>query len=491
MIFRKNHDIYSARGKGSRSLHRRALFPAAAALLLFLLAGCEWINGPDLTPPLNLAATTGLSDIITLTWDPVEKADIYYIYRSGSEDGEFTYAGFVPLPEEDDNSDDETAGEEAQLTWSDSDIAYQVNYWYSVTAAHLVSNNESVMTDAVMGRAEHDYAWSTAATAGTGAAAMDLALDTADGSETGTPFMITVDDDATGAVSVYEYDGGSGTWSAVGDSLGTSDSSAVRPAAVAAYDGTIHAAYTDAGLSNRVTVKTWNSADETWDVVGTAGFSGDNADYLSMDTDSATGTVYLGYIDGTGAVEIRNNGNDFVSAADPTTGTILSSLTIAQTGSTTHYAVEIDTPAVETSLANQSVSVDLNDNYLDIAAVSATEIYVAYHDDSGFFVRKYNGSWNDITPTTPAISPDPSTASVALAWDSEESTLYLLYHDTLQSKVLKYSGSGSDWEETADTDTENGIAVSASNLELEAFKNFLYAGYISIGAGSASLRVWE
>ncbi len=457
------------------SILTRKIFPALLLLALGIFSACELINGPELSPPADVSASTELLDTIELSWTEVEKANIYYIYRSDTEEGDYEYTGFT------------YAG-----TYTDTDIAPEIPYWYRVTASDIETNNESGGSTPVRGTSDHEFAWSQPAAAGTGAAQARLAIDTGDGSVAGTAYLAYASNDETGAVTVSRYDRANGTFEVLGGAVGTTDIDSPRVFDICADGGTVYLAYSDKGLSGQVTVKAYSPAAGTWQTLGSEGFStGTAARYLSIDIDPSTGTVYAGYID-TDGFEIRNSGNAFADAPNISPDSLDTTALISFDGASLHNAYEdTDAGQIKAAEAAAASGVNLRDGYMDFIAASASEMYIAYYTDA-LFVKKYDGSsWGvDLTPA--GASAAVSAASVALARDPSTGSLYLYYSDDgggfgASGLVRKYGAAG--WTTlTVDEDTDN-ISAGASSLELEAYNNIVYASYLA--GGAATLRVWE
>jgi len=482
-VIREKYD-----GKKPGRVSARAAFFCKAAVFAVLFTGCAWFLGPELPTPGDLAATTDKADRIELAWSAVEKADIYYIYRSDSADGEYEYHAFS-----------------YGAAYTDTKIGYERPYFYKVTAGDMETNNESPKSAAAEGNSTHDYAWSAAVTAATGAAQQRLALDTtdpADDSEAGVVYMATAADDGTGAVSVYKYDRAEGGWAALGEPFGTTDTAEFRVLDICAGGGEVYAAYSDKGLGGKVTVRTYNETDEVWEVFPSAadeGFStGTNARYLSMDVDDG-GTVYVGYV-------YTNDTSHFIEYASSSDIQNPTSV-LGENGPGTSYKLDFqggvnsayEDEKTQGIITAAGTAVDgtsgqnLRDNYLDFVAVSGSEMYIAYFTDA-LYVKKYNDSdWStDITPA--GITASSSAASVGLAYDkppgSGTGTLCLFYRDAVAGGiVMNYGGSPAAWNTLAvDEDTEQ-IALTPAALELEAYNNFIYASFLT--GGVAQMRVWE
>jgi fibronectin type 3 domain-containing protein len=477
-------------GGFSGRVSARAAFFCKAAVFALLLTGCEWFLGPELPAPGDLTATTGKADKIEIAWKAVEKADIYYIYRADSADGEYDYHAFS-----------------YSAAYTDTKIAYERPYFYKITAGDMETNNESPKSAAAKGNSTHEYAWSAAATGATGAAQQRLALDRSDpsdDSEAGVVYMAAAADDGTGAVTVYKYNREEGGWAALGEPFGTTDTAEFRVFDICAAGGEVYAAYSDKGLGGKVTVRTYNETDEVWEVFPSAadeGFSsGTNARYLSMDVDGA-GTVYVGYV--------YTNGTDhfieYASSSDIQNPTSV----LGANGPGTSYKLDFqggvksayedeNTPGIITAAGTAvdgTSGQNLRDNYLDFVAVSGSEMYITYFTDA-LYVKKYNGSdWStDITPS--GISPSSTSSSVALAFDQpggSSGNLYLFYpyYDlNTGGIVMIYSGTPPAWQILAlDENNDKIIDLLPSSIELEAYNNFIYASYL-VGS-AAQMRVWE
>ena len=448
-------------------------------LTLIMFPACELITGPELSPPADVSASTELPDKIELTWTEIEKANIYYMYRSDTEEGEYEYAGFT------------YAG-----TYTDTDIAPEIPYWYRVTSSDIETNNESGGSTPVQGSSDHEFAWSQPAAAGTGAAQARLAVDTADGTVAGTAYLAYAANDETGAVTVSKYDRANGSFEVIGGALGTTDIDSPRVFDIAASGGSVYLAYSDKGLNGKVTVKTYSTASGSWQTLGTEGFSTVTAArYVSMDIDPAAGTVYVGYIDSSG-FEIRSSSDGFETATDipGTPDQNDTTALISFDGSSPQNAYEDTDVTTQITAAGAAVAtgVNLRDGYMDFTAASASEMYIAYYTDA-LFVKQYNGSsWGtDLTPA--GASAAVSAASVALARDPSTGSLYLFYSDNdgggfgASGLVKQYSPPG--WTTLPVDEDTDAISTAPSSMELEAYNNLVYASYLA--GGVATLRVWE
>jgi hypothetical protein len=73
-----------------------AVFPGGSESPISLLTG--YVSGTSMSKPMNLRVTGSTADSISLSWDSVEGADRYYVYRSDSPDGLYEdILGFTSL----------------------------------------------------------------------------------------------------------------------------------------------------------------------------------------------------------------------------------------------------------------------------------------------------------------------------------------------------------------------------------------------------------
>ena len=484
-----------------------AVFSVLAALLL---SSCLWIYGPEMGVPENLSASVDETDKIILTWGPVENADIYYIYRSPRQHGDFDYHSFSYTAD-----------------FTDTDIDPEVPYWYRVTSSDLESNNESPRTAAVMGDSLHDFAWSQTAVLSTAANRIRICADPApeEGSrEEYRAWAVLAGDTPGSPAEVHGYNRDTDTWEVFGDPFGSIDPSVPGSVDVAAYAGGVYAAYADTGYGGRITVKRYNWAGETWENVGTTGPEGisgsDGARYISLETardadnplpevvwigfDGSEYTVWSSFYDD--ITDSWSGPEDLpagTAATDPYAGT--SSL---RTDSRLIAAFEDESGSGDRIRPaeyggggwNQLASSgglpgggdNIIDGYFELAGFAADALFIAYMTDTlTFEVRGYNGSdWNSVV--TPAgITVSSAAERVGLAADDVdgEEFLYLFYRDSLSGYVRKRNIAAGTWELLpVSTDTEE-MSLNPTFPETAAHNNIVYCAYLS--GSSAQVRVWR
>jgi hypothetical protein len=487
--------------------------PAGALLLMLtalLFSSCVWIYGPEMAVPENFAATTGETDKIVLTWEPVPHADIYYIYRSPSADGTFAYHAFSRSAE-----------------YTDTDIDPEVSYWYKVTASDLESNNESPRTAAVKGDSVHEFAWSQTAVLSTTASQIRISADPAP--EAGLhdeyrAWAILAGDTPGSPAEVNGYNRDTDSWEQFGDPFGSIAPSIPGSIDIAAYAGEVYAAYADTGYGGKITVKRYDWTGETWENLGTTGPEGisgsDDARDISLEIapaadnllpelvwiefDGSDYTVWSSFYDDISdtwsAPTVLPSG---AAGPDPYVGT-----STVRTGSHLIAAFEDESgsgdecfkvsgydggwvPIDTTGLPGDSTS-DITDHYFSLAGFSGTELYLAYMTDTlAFEVRRYNGTdWStDLTPGSITVST--AAEGVGLAGDdvNGDTYLYLFYRDSLSGYVQKRDISAGTWELLpVSADTEE-MALNPTYPEAAVHNNIVYCAYLS--GSSAQVRVWR
>jgi hypothetical protein len=116
----------------------------------------------------------------------------------------------------------------------------------------------------------------------------------------GVPYVAYADGnhEAPGRVTVNKYNSGTNTWSRVGPQSFSAGSVASVSLAFDTATNTPYVAYPDGGSSNKATVKVYNSGANTWDTVGTVGFTADAIKDPSLAFNPSTHLPYIAYWDG-------------------------------------------------------------------------------------------------------------------------------------------------------------------------------------------------
>ncbi len=124
------------------------LFIAAALIIISFLTSC---GGIELAAPGGIEAVDADPDYpnrVEISWLPVDGADIYYVYRSSTENGTYSNAGFSVTSDDLENADGVT---ELRFSFRETfDEGDGGTYYYRVTAASNADISlESSMSSAV------------------------------------------------------------------------------------------------------------------------------------------------------------------------------------------------------------------------------------------------------------------------------------------------------------------------------------------------------
>ncbi|MDR2711401.1 MAG: hypothetical protein LBB65_08810 [Burkholderiales bacterium] len=112
----------------------------------------------------------------------------------------------------------------------------------------------------------------------------------------GTLYVAYGDGGSSYKATVMRFDSGSNSWQAVG-SVGFSAGIAYNTSLAIAPDGTPYVAYVDSGSGYKATVMRFDSVSNSWQAVGSAGFSAGDVNYTSLAI-APDGTPYVAYEDG-------------------------------------------------------------------------------------------------------------------------------------------------------------------------------------------------
>ena len=132
----------------------RTLAVIFVSMYLTLIMSCvEW--SVPANPPQNVSATQGTEeDRVILTWDPVQRAGVYHIYRGASLDDTFAYLG-----------------SSAGTSYIDISIDPEIHYWYVVAVSDYQGRSEfELAAEPVEGWAFHTFEWISSVVAARGSA---------------------------------------------------------------------------------------------------------------------------------------------------------------------------------------------------------------------------------------------------------------------------------------------------------------------------------
>ena len=273
-----------------------------ALIIVMLIASC---GAPQLTAPTDL--TAGEPDAenpnrVELSWLPVDKADIYYVYRSTSEKGKYEHVGHSMTSADIENSD---GNEELRYLYAETfETGEGGTYWYGVTAASDIDiSAESAMSSPVSAKT-YEGTWRTPKLLGP-AAHIRLAADTS------ALYALYSAAAAGSTISIGRYaadpDDESDEPSIIWTSVTSPGSSNGGNAPVSAFisGGELYTAFSDnaAGSAGSVTLRQYENtgtADApvySWSTLGAVGFNNAAADSISAAAVGFGGTVYTAFIE--------------------------------------------------------------------------------------------------------------------------------------------------------------------------------------------------
>ncbi len=422
--------------------------------------------------PEGVEATQGSEeDRVIITWEPVERAGVYHVYRSESKEGKYEYLAST------DGTD-----------YIDVTVAPLVRYWYRVAAADYLSRPESEkLSIPVEGWCIHVFSWSGSVVA-TGAAGFDAAPNAATPGELFVCWYGAGESAVT--LEVYRDE----QWQSVGEPVGVTDGDIQGSVTVAESGSVPYLAYRDQTTGGKLTAVKLegNGEDAAWVPLEDPGQG-------SVPVRELRSTVVGGYL--------------YVAALDDTTpATDPAPLLVFRYSDSTGWTDISPEPPVSTSapsLTNDgsapiiayengagSVSVrqydggnwvdtgtpfpyagdDVPDGYLDSGFDPATSTYVLSFYDSGPGALKafsYDGSvWTDMNP---AVDAAPDAASVSVS--AEEGIVYLFYKDRQSNRGTVISYAESQWQPVPQNETTVGITgqFNVDELDIEAVQFTIFA----------------
>ena len=227
------------------------------------------------------------------------------------------------------------------------------------------------------------------------------------------------------------------------------------------------------------------AAPGTWEVVGSAGFSGADARYLEAGIDKATGTIYVAFQEGlVGSVsvmkfeEFGNQTWEYVGASQ-ITGNTATHVALYVDNGTPLISFSDDTPGVDGGLSVMEFD-GADWNYVDSPGgistyavtfssllVDAGTIYVAYREGfttlglSNVEVSYFNGSSWQIYAGDPTVVAG-SGAEDFIDLERYNGTTFVSYTENASGALSVISTTGSGWSPVGGTDISNGDGEYAS-----------------------------
>ena len=444
----------------------KATLTFCGAIIFF--AGCVGMVAPS-SSPSGLQASFGTEeDRVVISWSPVDRAGVYFIYRAVSVDGDY-----------------ELIGSTAQYTFIDINISPDVHYWYAVAAADYHGTPDSELrSDPVEGYGIHTFSWS-GGTVGFGEEQYSMAVGT---SVLGNAYAATAGANQTDiSVSMY-YDG---SWMTVGDGFGFTEGTAVNnPVTVTEMGGVPYVGYHDVSASGKLTLRKLmtNAEGPSWVHAGESG-QGSGALH-SLSSTALNDSIYI--VAGTIGTDLAafsySETEDWEVLPSPSPDA--SNAVLGTDGDTVYLAYEDDeaaSPYIHVLTFDGSWSApavhsppvldpgDIPDGYLDFSCGATTnELALAYFDAAAGSLRVWLREivWTDISPS---VDADPNAGTVAIAADRGK--VYLLYRDleTGRGTVLVYDG---EWTILPFNENQEGLTgqFNLSSFSLGVHDNVLFAG---------------
>ncbi len=481
-------------------------------IIIALFSGCG-VSG--LAAPADLAAEEGDPDYpnrTQISWQPVEDAGIYYVYRAPSIDSaesDYDYAGFSVTSYIDEESS------ETRFSYIESfEEGEGGTFAYRVTAAAATDTVvESAMSDAVEA-STYSGSWSSVSSTDSeitnDAVSLDLVY------SGGVLYAVTAA--ASGAISVKQYadeedseeDNPPKVWTSLSGSPGSITASKINPVS-AFYSGDLYVAYSfDSDLSigtaaddGTLNLKYYDSDSDSWKSSLNMELADNLLDHVSsvssgtfttkfytsaVNLDAVTDTTpdeIIVYSDGASVPDI---GPLPIAVSDFTqlftnNGSLYVGYTVSAGGL---YTNEINT---NTDVLQDSVTVSTDTVGSSLAVfVSGSGIIYAVYVTSGnmLVVRKYeDSSWTAYASITDANTA--YTGTLASAWYN--GYLYVFYVDGSDAAWIKYFDEDEGWQNAARGSAEfisDAGSYSGFNLT-PAGTSILYAAYIN-DTGSAMLK---
>ena len=475
-------------GFGSLTIAIRRSFVILSAVFVF---SCVELYNPN-EPPSNVFATIDQFDRIVVSWNEVELAGVYSVYRSGTETGAFEYIGSTTT-----------------TSFIDVAIAPLIDYWYVVSAIVLSGDIEYEQQSApVVGRSMHVFMWSTSVIAA-GAVSMRIV---ADPTESGAAVIASAGDGESD-VEVQRYTQAGG-WQGFGASPARVTGDESGPFDVIATDGLLYLVAADRLHSGKLSVFSSAIGDAPeWIAVGDAGFGAASTGSASIVVSGGTptvatriggplsdpptnydqqsfqftgaGWVALGVLPLTAApdnpepsqLKLVADGGTPILVIEDESDPMLSAIRIYEYSSSWVETTQLDAPG-GAGILDGTLSVDFG-----------ASLIVTFIDEvTGIEVREVSGiTWTDLAAP---MSPDMMTGTLAVTADSQN--VYIFYRDavSLSGTVAKRA---EDWSIVSASMDSDGLTgdLNVASLCIDTFENRVFAGYIDGGGfgavGSAAI----
>ena len=443
-------------------------------IIISILPACNGIYNLKPAAPTSVAATGADDDEMTriiISWDSMENAAVYYVYRSDVITGPFEFYG-------------QTASEE----FIDNDIDYDTEYYYRVSSGNAWGTYESDLSSVVMG-ITHEFSWS-----GT-----PVTIDTGSSPKLESSFQAVYLYylDASDNITIRIYD------PEEDDPLLQWDDSVSSPGATSngIYDvvrsvTTYYSVFEDSANSNALTVREYNSMFGMWETIGDleADISAIPITITSVEKLEIAGInqdIYVSALYNSDSIVILKYNTTFEewrSVGDPAD---FSSITSVSELALDSYNGNPSLVYVE---GNNTVSAvyyieetwtDIGDPFSAVAAPASnilydpSGLYVAYKDfNNVIYVNQYaQGSWDLIDMSSAAFTAGTSTPeTMTMTIDSTDS-LHLISSTAAGVQHQKWNSGWTDLGFIAASPV-SWTSYSAESIEREIYLTYADSGNI-------------
>ncbi len=290
------------------------------------------------------------------------------------------------------------------------------------------------------------------------------------------PYVAYQDGANSDKATVMKYSTSTESWELVG-SAGFSDGSAEYISLAIDSNNIPYVAYRDGANSNYATVMKYSTSTESWELVGSAGFSAGFATYTFLAIDS-NNVPYVAFSDSTGSISImKYNGSVWEYVDQPFNGVSNNTAIAIDSNNVSYVAFSkhelAPTPDFRKAMVrkyNGSSWVSVGDetfsdgptNYTSLAIDGNNVIYVAYKDVV-----------NSDKVTVMKYIPDTTSPVITILGSNPE----LIYENTI------YTDSGATAIDTVDGDLTNSI-ITTNEVNTSILGSYLVTYVVSDTAGN-------
>lgn len=494
----------------------KKILTAFLALVILILTSCgtAGLAAPE-KPTAELPDSENPNRIV-LSWKAVDSADIYYIYRSGTETGSYTEQGFSVTSNEVENSDGLI-----EVRYSYIDVFDEGDggiWWYGVKAASNADiTNESAMSPVVEG-GTYVGTWSDAVEISSSATQFKMTADNsalyAVYSDTGAGVAIAAKKYAEDADSTA--DAPPMIWTSLTGSPGSTNGTVNNPYSIFLSGGELYTVFRDAtaAATNFVSMKYYHDSSTgdipsfAWEQVGAAKFNTSSiavVSELTAVTVGFAGDIYSAFLEVAEPKLYKYNTilDTWIERADAELPADVDFVSLFNFNNTLYYCYDDNTvtglhvrayddneEALQPSGGLVEGS-DIDDGNAVIISGGGS-LYAVYKVESGSFEVKelIDNIWIPLSNTNgkPTVANGAGYGTLAAHWFNND--LYVFYIDSTDNKGwVKYYTEVDGWQSAE----KNGMAITGSGtlsgLQLASSGSILYAGYIE--DSKAYVRILE